>query len=242
MLKLKVDILSDVWFMSDPHFNHKNLCRGVSNWTDSMLRTRDYNTLEEMNQAIVRNINVDVTENDHLFCLGDWSFGGIENVWNFRKQINCKNIYLILGNHDHHIENNRTLPNVKHNLITNKLETFPFADPTHNQFFTEVRAQDLFKWVGHYTRLNIRCKQDYDFVLCHFPIASWHDMNRNVIHLFGHLHLSEEQKLREGKAMDVGLDGNYLWPYSLAEILNVMKNQPIKNISFEFDHHENIES
>ena len=44
---------------------------------------------------------------DTLYHLGDWSFGGIENIWNFRKRINCKNIYLVPGNHDHHIKKNK---------------------------------------------------------------------------------------------------------------------------------------
>jgi hypothetical protein len=39
--------------------------------------------------------------------LGDWSFGGFEKIEEFRSQINCKNIILMIGNHDHHIEKNK---------------------------------------------------------------------------------------------------------------------------------------
>jgi calcineurin-like phosphoesterase family protein len=42
-----------------------------------------------------------------LICLGDWSFGGFESIEEFRNRIICRNIHLVLGNHDHHIERNR---------------------------------------------------------------------------------------------------------------------------------------
>jgi calcineurin-like phosphoesterase family protein len=60
-----------------------------------------------MNDRIVRGINDVVGQDDILFHLGDWSFGGFESIWKFRHQINCQNIHLVLGNHDHHIERDR---------------------------------------------------------------------------------------------------------------------------------------
>mgnify|MGYP000264999736 FL=1 len=60
-----------------------------------------------MNSVLVDNINSMVGENDVLFHLGDFSFGGFDKIGEFRSRIVCKNIHLILGNHDHHIENNR---------------------------------------------------------------------------------------------------------------------------------------
>ena len=96
----------NVWFTSDTHYNHTNICRGVSNWEDKK-GTRDFDTLEEMNDAIVNNINAVVKEDDILYHLGDWSFGGFNSIKEFRDRINCKNIHLILGNHDHHIARNK---------------------------------------------------------------------------------------------------------------------------------------
>jgi calcineurin-like phosphoesterase family protein len=60
-----------------------------------------------MNDMIVDNINQYVKQDDVLIHLGDWSFGGFEFIRKFRERIICKNIHLILGNHDHHIENNK---------------------------------------------------------------------------------------------------------------------------------------
>jgi calcineurin-like phosphoesterase family protein len=66
---------------------------------------RNFPNMQEMNEALVNGINQTVGQDDVLFCLGDWSFGGIESVEDFRSRLNCSHIYFILGNHDHHIEN-----------------------------------------------------------------------------------------------------------------------------------------
>ena len=46
------------------------------------------------------------------------------------------------------------------------------------------------------------------------------------------------KKLSQGKAMDVGVDGNNLMPYSLGQIMNIMQTQPIAKLSLPKDHHE----
>ena len=96
----------NIYFFSDPHYNHYNICKGPTNW-EILENTRDFDSIEYMNQTIIDNINNKVGEDDILYCLGDWSFGHPSNVVNFRKQIKCKNIYLILGNHDKHIRKNK---------------------------------------------------------------------------------------------------------------------------------------
>lgn len=107
-MKLKVDLKQQrVWFTSDTHYNHTNICRGTTRWTNADDITRDFRTLGEMNDRIVAGINAAVGENDILFHLGDWSFGGFESIEEFRNRINCQNIHLVLGNHDHHIERDK---------------------------------------------------------------------------------------------------------------------------------------
>ena len=219
-MKITLETGQKLWFTSDTHYGHTNICRGVSKWKDfngnvPIKQTRDFKTLYHMNDAIVESINNVVGENDILFHLGDWSFGGFENIAEFRNRIVCKNIHLILGNHDHHIENNRD------------------------------DIQDLFSSVNQYLRLQVSVYPGtvlhtgkVDLVLMHYPIASWHNMNDNVIHLHGHVHLPPNKKLAQGKAMDVGVDGNFLVPYSLNEITRIMDKQPITKLSLPQDHHE----
>ncbi len=97
----------NLFLFSDPHFMHRNLCKGTSVWPDKEKSTRDFNTIEEMNQTIVDNINNKVGENDILYCLGDWSFSHPSNVRYFRGKLKVKTIHLILGNHDKVIRKNK---------------------------------------------------------------------------------------------------------------------------------------
>lgn len=102
----------NIWITSDTHYGHANICRSTTTWRTSdgkvpVGNTRDFNSLDMMNTAIVNNINNVVMQDDVLFFLGDWSFGGFENIQKFRERVVCRNIHLILGNHDHHIENNK---------------------------------------------------------------------------------------------------------------------------------------
>jgi calcineurin-like phosphoesterase family protein len=115
MIKIEVDSknvpLQNVWITSDTHYSHKNICRGTTEWRTEdgqipISQTRDFATIEKMNASIVNNINEVVGQDDILIHLGDWSFGGFEKIREFWDRIICKNIHLVLGNHDHHIENN----------------------------------------------------------------------------------------------------------------------------------------
>ena len=77
MIKIQADKkgrFPDVWIFSDPHYNHKNICRGVTNWrlpdgTTPINQTRDFSDLGKMNATIVNNINEVVMQDDILVCL-----------------------------------------------------------------------------------------------------------------------------------------------------------------------------
>ena len=69
MIKIDKDFKGGVWVFSDPHYNHKNICRGTTNWQmpDGSVpigQTRDFQTLEKMNATIVNNINENVMQDD----------------------------------------------------------------------------------------------------------------------------------------------------------------------------------
>jgi calcineurin-like phosphoesterase family protein len=198
------------------HYNHSNICRGTTQWTDPVT-CREFKSLEHMNAHIVGNINEVVGQDDILFHLGDWSFGGFEQIELFRNQIVCQNVHIITGNHDNHIERNKG------------------------------NIQSIFSSVNKYLELNVKFNQDTmltgsaDFVLMHYPIASWNNMARNSIHLHGHVHLPSNQRIGKGKMMDVGVDGNELNPISLSEVLKLMNKQPIKSL-LTFDYHEVVEN
>jgi calcineurin-like phosphoesterase family protein len=211
-MRIKVKNKENVWIFSDPHYNHKNICRGTTNWRmpDGSIpekQTRDFRDLERMNAAIVDSINDCAKQEDILICLGDWSFGGFESITEFWNRLICKNIYLVLGNHDHHIENNRD------------------------------DIQKLFLEVGHYATLEM--EDGHKFRLMHYPIVSWDGLRKGVIHLHGHCHLPTEKRFGEGKRMDVGMDGHPEFrPYNVRrEIIPMMQKRPIGSELGSDDHH-----
>ena len=129
----KILTTGKVFITSDNHFGHKNIVRGVTNWrtqdgeipVDSV---RDFGTIDEMNERLVYGINNMVGQDDTLIMLGDVSFGGFENIGIFLDRLVCQNIHLILGNHDHHIENNReNIQSTRRNLfiVRNKFRPRP---------------------------------------------------------------------------------------------------------------------
>lgn len=96
----------NIWLTSDTHYGHKNIAgEKVSRWGSGY---RHFDSVEEMNKALIKNINDHVKEDDILYHLGDFAFG-YKNVIEFRKAIKCKNIHLIFGNHDEHIEKHKDL-------------------------------------------------------------------------------------------------------------------------------------
>ncbi len=206
-MKIKLEPTQQLYFTSDTHYMHTNICRGTTRWSNADGFTRDFDTLDQMNNRIVNGINSVVGQDDILFHLGDWSFGGFEMIEQFRNRINCRNIHIILGNHDHHIERDRE------------------------------GIRGLFTSVNQYLELEVKGKDwEQNYVLMHYPIISWNKMNDGVIHLHGHVHLSADRRIGKGKTMDVGVDGNGLNPLHTSDIKRLMGNQPIKS-GFEFDHH-----
>lgn len=197
--------MQNIYFTSDTHYNHKNIVRGTSEWGDepekgevSLQRTRDFDTLEEHNEALVTSINSIVKENDILYHLGDWSFGEHKNIKIFRNRLNCKNIHLIFGNHDQHIE--------------------PVNSPYRGCFSSCQYVKNLSYKIdsqksGKYGKTGL--------FLSHYSHQVWSQSHHGVIHLFGHSHGTLKGI---GKSMDVGVDTNNLYPYHLDEIIEIMKN------------------
>lgn len=216
-MKLILNKDQNLFITSDSHHSHKNICRGTSTWDRVEDKTRDFKTIDEMNEAIVNGINSMVGENDLLLHLGDWSFGGIENVFKFRNQIICKNIHILPGNHDHFI-------NSKNSEINSLFASI-------NRGIINLRViRNLGSSVEKYTPM----------VLSHFPIMSWENLSKGHIHLHGHVHLNKQNRHICGKMLDVGVDGNDMKPHKLDDIIQIMNTRKIDSPLFQ-DHH-NYES
>lgn len=215
-MKIVLEKGQRLFFTSDTHYNHSNICSATTNWVGVENHTRIFNSLSQMNDELVNNINSIIGENDILIHLGDWSFGGFEKISEFRNRILCKNIHITYGNHDHHIRKD-------------KEDIQKIFTSTHDYLFLDIRRPSV---------IGMGQMDKYSFVCMHYPIASWDSMSDGVIHLHGHVHLPPHLRIGDGKSIDVGVDGNGLKPLSLDEILSLMKNQPITKLSLPKDHHE----
>jgi len=222
-MKIELKTGQRVWFTSDTHYNHSNICRATTRWVGADNLTRDFSSLERMNDELVFWINQRVAQDDILIHLGDWSFGGFESIKQFRDRIVCQNVHLVLGNHDHHIERNKSniqsiFSSVNHYL---DLEVSWWLDKSHVN-----------------TDASSKQKERQRFICMHYPIASWNGMNDGSIHLHGHVHLPNHLRIADGKAMDVGVDGNALEPIDMRDVISIMKSRPITKLTLPKDHHE----
>ena len=90
--KLDRGDMNRMWLTSDTHWSHSNILKYC---------VRPWDTVEEMNQALIDNWNSVVGPDDHVYHLGDFCFGNVEK-WNAILEPGVLNghIHLILGNHD----------------------------------------------------------------------------------------------------------------------------------------------
>jgi len=215
-----------VFFSSDFHFNHNNLCLGSTKWTktpkpyaemskqeriDFSLENgvRPFANVNEMNDVLVQNINDTVGPDDVLFHLGDWSF---REPLKTRDRLVCQNIYCIYGNHD------RDLNEMKDRLVV-------YPTPA-----IELEVDGQLICLSHYKHL------------------VWNKRHHGSWHLYGHSH-SNFEHVKVGRSMDVGVDnafrllGDYR-PFSFEEIKERIGSVDINHFSIngrEYDvrdHHD----
>ncbi len=152
-MNLDLNTYNNIWVTSDTHYMHTNICRGVTKWKidtpEGLEAVRDFETLEEMNTALVENINKYVKPDDWLLHLGDWSFGGFEMIAKFRSLLNCRNIILILGNHDHHILKNKDNVRDLFTHVEEEMEIHTGGIKFHMQHYPHIEMKDGYMLHGH---------------------------------------------------------------------------------------------
>jgi calcineurin-like phosphoesterase family protein len=139
-----------------------------------------------MDQVMFNNINEVVGHDDILYILGDFCFKGKKPL-DYRLRINCKNIHLILGNHD------------------KRTDFYPDEQTVDMQGFSSVQE------VKEITYCNQR------IYLSHYPHRSWPASHKGSWMLYGHVHskLDHEDRISNRLTLDVGADNcvNYGKPF-----------------------------
>lgn len=78
------------FYIADTHFGHANVIK---------FDERPFETVEEMDQALIANWNAVVTPKDHVYICGDFSFRAGADISKYTKALNG-HLHLIRGNHD----------------------------------------------------------------------------------------------------------------------------------------------
>lgn len=82
--------VNNIFYISDLHFGHKNIIR---------YDNRPFFSVEEMDDALIRNWNARVTQNDEVYILGDIGWYNDERLAEIFLNLNGIKT-LIKGNHD----------------------------------------------------------------------------------------------------------------------------------------------
>lgn len=181
-----------VWFTSDLHFWHKNICKYCN---------RPYETIEEMNEAIITNWNSVVQEDDIVFVLGDLGFCGIEKLRHLMSQLKGK-IFLIQGNHD--------------------------SDKIVNKLYEEGLIEDYFK-ILEVTIINDEECPNQQLTLCHFPMIDWYNKEKGAWMIHGHQHQLPETPGCSVMHWDVGVDKNGMTPINFEQLKINITKQYLRN-------------
>ena len=117
------------FYISDTHFGHKKIIS---------LCNRPFNSVEEMDSAIIKKWNRRVSKNDTVYFLGDFSFYDHEKTLEIIQALNGKKVF-IKGNHDKAIEENEIVLTIRNYLeiIDGDRKVVLFHYP-------------IYEWAGYY--------------------------------------------------------------------------------------------
>ena len=90
------------YYLGDAHFGHENSIK-----YDAKDGARNFDSIEERDKLIIDNINKVVTPQDNLYFMGDVSWYTPSKTAELLEQINCKNRFLVIGNHDRWVKDSR---------------------------------------------------------------------------------------------------------------------------------------
>ena len=172
-----------IWFTADTHFRHENIIRYCK---------RPFSSLDEMDETLLDNINANVRPDDTLYHLGDFSMRG-RDAETIRSRIRCKNLVLVVGNHD----------------------------PRRGDGTAKPQFAELFSAVYTLARIKVEIdRRSQLIVLCHYGMRVWDRSHYGAWHLYGHSHGTLPPI---PGAMDVGVDCHDFRPIDIHEVAAKVK-------------------
>lgn len=181
------------YFTADTHFSHKN----ISKYTG-----RPFSSVEEMNDALIKNWNKTVSPNDIVYHLGDFAFGNPDVIFDLINRLNGK-IYFVFGNHDEGLKD-----------FANRIKNYG------------ARLKKVPVFLGNMAEIKI---DDQTIVLNHYCMKVWRKSHYGSYHLYGHSHGTLPDN-PHSLSLDVGVDCHNYKPVSFDEIKILMSKKYFKPI------------
>ena len=181
-----------IHFTSDTHFSHENIIKYCN---------RPFESIEEHDEALIRNWNTKVGPNDLVFHLGDIGFGNVKRINEILNQLNGK-ITLVIGNHDWRILDKLNLERFE--LVTQQINM------NINDQHIYLNHFPMLAFSGAYRGLEATWQ-----LFGHVHTSPYTDEGLDHIRM---KHLFTTQ-------YDVGTDNNDFSPVSFEEVKQIIENQ-----------------
>ena len=176
-----------IYFTSDLHLCHDK---------DFLYEPRGFDNIVDHDIAIINNINNRVKEDDELYILGDLMLNDTDKGIEEFNNIKCKNIHVILGNHD----------------TDNKIEIYKTRLPN----VISIAYADRIKF-GKYHFYLSHFRTDTTNEDKH--------LSEQLLNLHGHIHTKEKFYNNIYYNYNVVLDANNNMPISIEEILEAIRQK-----------------
>lgn len=136
-------------------------------------------TIEEHDERLISMWNKTISKHDTIYIIGDFCFGGTDEIKKLLRRLNGNKI-LVVGNHD---------------KTSDELRGY------YSQM-TLIKKMKFKKTVFPFLM------EDFEVVMCHFPILSWENKAKGAVMVHGHSHgrLDKFNKDSKEPRVDVGLD------------------------------------
>lgn len=181
--------MNKIYIVSDWHFCHNK---------SFIYEPRGFSSVQEMNEAIIKNHNQIVAPNDTVYCLGDCMLNNDKEGCNCIRRLNGQ-IFIIGGNH---CTNNRIqlYNNIRHDISYIGLATI-------------IKHKGYNFYLSHYP--TITSNYDVDKPL-----------KKRVINLCGHSHTTDPfLDWDKGLIYHCELDAHNCYPICLDDIIKNIKNK-----------------
>lgn len=180
------------WFTSDQHYSHDNKHGGIITLTK-----RPFDSIPEMDEALIVNHNAVVSPEDTIWHLGDFAYKcSAERASSILHRLNGRHC-MLWGNHDRPLRQALKSGMLNDLLHSGRLEFIGSPDHKTSTSLEVTIARQRF-WLSHYAH------------------RTWPGAFRNVIHCFGHSHGNLSDLYR---STDVGVDNNGFFPVSVDSII-----------------------